>query len=103
MSAVVILGGYYRRYFGGRPETSPTECVRADAPPMMIVHGDHDSVVPVADARRFVEELRAVAKEPVVYAELPGGQHGFDLYYSPRFGAVINAVEAFAAHAVAEG
>lgn len=96
VSAVVVLGGYYLRYFDGRPQTSPTEAVRADAPPVLVVHGDHDSVVPVVDARRFVEALRAVSERPVVYAELPGGQHGFDLYYSLRFGAVINAVEAFA-------
>ena len=103
VSAVVALGGYLRRYFDGRPETSPTECARPDAPPVMVVHGDHDSVVPVADARRFAERLRETSKQTVVYAELPGGQHGFDLYYSPRFGAVINGVEAFAARAFAVG
>jgi hypothetical protein len=33
----------------------------------------------------------------VVYAELPGAQHAFDLFHSVRFDAVVNAVEAFAA------
>jgi acetyl esterase/lipase len=101
VSAVIALGGYLGRYFDGGPETSPTGCVRPDAPPVMVVHGDHDSVVPVDDARRFAGRLREVSEQTVVYVELPGGQHGFDLYYSPRFGAVINGVEAFAARAFA--
>lgn len=96
VSAVVGLGGYWGRYFGRGPETSPTETVGADAPPVMVVHGDHDSVVPVENARLFAGRLRSVSHAPVVYAELPGGQHGFDLFWSPRFTAVVNAVEAFA-------
>jgi hypothetical protein len=33
----------------------------------------------------------------VVYAELPGAQHAFDLFHSLRFEAVVDAIEAFAA------
>ena len=40
--------------------------------------------------------LRSVSANPVVYAELPGGQHTFDLYRSIRFGYVVNGIEAFA-------
>jgi hypothetical protein len=36
----------------------------------------------------------------VVYAELPGGQHGSDRFYSPRFAAVINGIQAFVEQAV---
>ena len=50
---------------------------------------------PRARAREFVEQLRSVSREPVVYAELPGGQHTFDLYNSPRFDALIAGIEAF--------
>ncbi|MFI2485632.1 alpha/beta hydrolase [Promicromonospora kroppenstedtii] len=101
VSAVVSLGGYLGRYFDDRPETSPTESVRPDSPPVMVVHGTHDSLVPVADARRFAERLRADSRNLVVHAELPGAHHGFDLYWSPRFAAVVNAVEAFTAEAFA--
>ena len=51
----------------------------------------------VEDARRFVEELRRTSSNPVVYAELPGAQHGFDLFRSRRLETVIDAIEAFAA------
>jgi len=55
-----------------------------------------DSLVDVEDARGFVEQLRATSSNPVVYAELPGAQHGFDLIRSRRFDTVIDAIEAFA-------
>jgi hypothetical protein len=50
----------------------------------------------VEDARRFVEHLGLTSPNPVVYAELPGAQHGFDFFYSIRFEAVIDGIEAFA-------
>ena len=40
---------------------------------------------------------RAPRRSPVVYAELPGAQHSFDLFGSVRFEEVVDAVEAFAA------
>jgi acetyl esterase/lipase len=99
VSAVVGLGGYYGAYFDGGPDGDPLTHAHAGAPPFLIVHGGHDTVVPVAGARRFAEGLQAVSAQPVVYVELPGAQHGFDLFHSPRFEAVVNTVEAFATHA----
>jgi acetyl esterase/lipase len=75
--------------------SSPHAHVRPDAPPFLVVHGDRDSIVPVEDARAFVQRLRSVSTNPVVYAELPGAQHGFDLFRSIRFDAVVDAVECF--------
>jgi acetyl esterase/lipase len=54
--------------------------------------------VPVTEARRFVERLRAVSKAPVVYAELPGAQHAFDVFPSIRSAHVTRATERFADH-----
>jgi acetyl esterase/lipase len=62
-----------------------------------VAHGDHDTVVLVEDARDFVERLRNTSTNPVVYAELPGAQHTFDLFHSMRFDTVVDAIEAFAA------
>src|SRR5690606_24174822 len=89
VSAVVGLGGYWGRYFGRGRETSPTETVHPDVPPVLVAHGDHDSVVHVDNARAFARRLRTVCPDRAVYAELPGAQHGFDLFWSPRFTAVV--------------
>ena len=70
---------------------------RGDLPPMLIVHGQNDMLIPAADVRAFVERVRAVSGRPVSYAELPGAHHNFDMYESIRSAAVNKAVEQFAA------
>ena len=98
VSAVVGLGGYYGPYFGRGDDTDPFAQAHADAPPVMIVHGDHDSLVHISIARAFAKRLREVSCR-TVYAELPGAHHGFDVFHSPRFDAVVDSVEAFATRA----
>lgn len=75
---------------------SPLARVNPDAPPFFVIHGAHDSLVPAAEAREFARRLRAVSKSPVVYAELPGTQHAFDVFPSIRTAHVIRAAERFA-------
>jgi len=76
-------------------DATPLLRVTADAPPFFVIHGAHDSLVPVAEARELVRRLREVSKEPVVYAELPGAQHAFDVFHSIRSAHVIRGVERF--------
>ena len=74
---------------------SPLARVRADAPPFFVIHGSSDSLVEVAQARAFVDALRAVSHEPVAYAELPGTQHAFDVFPSIRSAHVVRGVDRF--------
>lgn len=74
---------------------SPLYRVSADAPPFFVLHGRNDSLVPVADARAFVDALRDVAKNPVGYAELVGAQHAFDVFTSIRSAGVVRGVARF--------
>lgn len=76
-------------------EASPIYRVHADAPPFLVVHGDADSLVPPEDAHRFVERLREATDSPILYAEMRGGQHAFDLIPSLRTAPVIEAIERF--------
>jgi acetyl esterase/lipase len=76
-------------------KTSPMDLVRPDAPPFFVIHGSLDILVPVGEARKFVEMLRAVSESPVVYAELPGAQHAFEVFPSLRTIHVIGAVDRF--------
>jgi acetyl esterase/lipase len=98
VTAAISLYGYY----GGlrtrqRSRSSPLAFVGKDAPPFFVAHGDRDTIVLVEEARLFVARLRSTSSSPVVYAELPGAQHGFDLFHSLRFEQVVDAIEAFAA------
>ena len=62
-----------------------------------MIHGDHDTFTPVEGARCLVKRLHARSTQPIVYAELPGAQHSFDLFHSIRFDTAVNAIETFAA------
>ncbi len=78
-------------------QASPLSHVRTDAPPFFVVHGTSDSLVPVGEARAFVKALREKSREPVLYAELPGAQHAFEIFRSVRTLRVNYAVERFLA------
>ena len=95
VTAVVGLGGYYGPLDAARPETSPLAYARDDAPPFLLLHGDHDSVVPVQCAREFAVALRAISDAPVELIELPGAQHAFDHFQTLRTAPVADAIEAF--------
>ncbi|WKN58884.1 alpha/beta hydrolase [Rhodococcus opacus] len=74
---------------------SPLAHLRADAPPFFVIHGTSDSLIPVAEARIFADELRQVSDNPVVYTELKGAQHAFDVFPSIRSISVTQAVGRF--------
>ncbi len=78
--------------------SSPLDRVHEDAPAFFIIHGDTDTLAPVDDARVFTESLRRKSKQPVLYAELPGAQHAFEVFHSLRSQAAVDAVERFAEH-----
>ena len=66
-------------------------------PPMLVVHGEKDMLISAAAVRGFAERVRAVSSHPVIYAELPGAHHDFDMFESIRSAAVNKAVEQFTA------
>lgn len=102
-SSAVVAGicmyGYYGRYYGRGPSeptpSTPLALDPAKAPPMLLSHGTLDTYTSVEDARALADRLRSGSRNPVVYAELPGGQHGFDLFRSWRMQAVLDGVDAF--------
>jgi len=79
-------------------QASPMSRVRAGAPPFFVIHGDRDTLVPVDEARRFVAAFAGLSCGPVVYAEIPGAQHAFEIFPSLRTAFVIHGVERFLAY-----
>ena len=95
VTAVVSLYGYYGPVRSSPQLSSPMALDAHGAPPFFVIHPERDTLVIVDDARAFVEHIRETSSSPVVYAELPGAQHAFDYFYSIRFEAVIDGIEAF--------
>jgi acetyl esterase/lipase len=74
---------------------SPMSQVSESAPPFFVIHGRNDRLVPVEEARHFVQLLRERSKAPVVYAELPGAQHAFEIFHSLRTSHAVDAIGRF--------
>jgi acetyl esterase/lipase len=89
----------FKRTMAEDPElyraASPFHRVHPGAPPFLVFHGDEDSLVPVEDARAFVERLAAVSHSPARLVELPGAEHAFDLFPSLRTARVVEGIERF--------
>ncbi|WP_299022742.1 alpha/beta hydrolase [uncultured Dietzia sp.] len=96
IAGAIGLYGYYGRLGSEtRDASDPVRHPASGAPPVAVIHGTHDTYTPVRGSRRLVRHLRAGSPNPVVYAELPGAQHGFDVVRSPRYLAVVHAVARF--------
>jgi acetyl esterase/lipase len=76
-------------------KASPIARVHVDAPPFLVIHGTGDTVIPVEQARSFVERLRSVSRSVVSYIELPGAGHGFDMTDGARTGSMATAIGLF--------
>jgi acetyl esterase/lipase len=88
-----------KRRFADAPEefekASPRWRLGEHAPPFLIFHGTRDSLAPFAAAERFRDDLRRVTRAPVVWVELPGAQHAFEVFPSVRAAAAVHGVEQF--------
>jgi acetyl esterase/lipase len=56
---------------------SPIDQDVDDSPPFLIVHGTHDTLVPIEEGLQFVNVLRAAGR-PVDFVPVYGAQHAFD-------------------------
>jgi acetyl esterase/lipase len=78
-------------YLGGTPKdvpdryaaASPVLHVTAAAPPMLLIHGDGDRLVPLDQSRRLAAALEA-AGVPHRLIDVPAARHGFDFQAGPR-------------------
>ncbi|MCM4078894.1 alpha/beta hydrolase family protein [Paractinoplanes hotanensis] len=97
MTAVIGMYGYDGRTDSQLPSSSPHAHLHDGAPPLLLLHGERDSVVPVQWTRGFARAWADVSEQPVVYTELRGAQHSFDYFDSLRGRVAVDQIEAFAA------
>lgn len=71
----------------------PRTYASADSPPMLLVHGDADALVPIKESRRLLRALREAGAR-VSLVEVPGAVHAFTVHPTP---ASMRALQA-AAH-----
>jgi acetyl esterase/lipase len=91
----VVVGRKLSKHADVFRKASPIAWVHKDAPPFLVIHGTGDSVIPVEQARCFVEKLRAASHSAVSYVELPGAGHAFDMIDGARTGSMATAIGLF--------
>ncbi|MGV0810884.1 alpha/beta hydrolase [Mycolicibacterium boenickei] len=91
----VVVGRKIDRHPEIYRQASPIAQIHPDAPPFLVIHGTGDSVIPVAQARSFVDRLKAVSRSEVGYIELPGAGHAFDMTDGARTGAMATSIGLF--------
>lgn len=92
----VVAGADVRTDRAVYDAASPFGVIHPGAPPFLVCHGTGDNLVSVVQARGFVLALRDAAQpETVVYVELPGAPHAFDVVRSVRTTAALDGVERF--------
>ena len=74
---------------------SPVAQIHEDAPPYMVFHGTHDSLAVVNEGRVFSQKLREVSKNPVIYVEMPGAEHAWEIVHSLRTEHTVDGVHRF--------
>jgi acetyl esterase/lipase len=75
----VVVGRSQSRHPELFAAASPLARIHEDAPPFFLIHGEHDTIIPVDEARAFHAQLEAVSRNPVEYCEIPRAGHAFDL------------------------
>lgn len=94
----VVVKRSLSRHPGIFRDASPLARIHPGAPPFLVIHGSSDLIIPVTEARTFVERLRPVSASAVSYLELPGAAHAFDLIDGARTAAVTAAIGLFLDH-----
>lgn len=73
----VVMKARYRDAPEAYEAVSPIDHVGDDTPPVLLVHGTHDTLVPFGEARLFERTLRDAGR-PVDVIPVHGAQHAYD-------------------------
>jgi acetyl esterase/lipase len=91
----VVLRRRYRDAAELYHALSPVRWASREAPPMLLVHGIHDHVVPIRESRLFAEKLRQAGAPTVHLLEVPLGPHAFEVFPSPLHQRAVRVIVRF--------
>ena len=73
---VPMIGGLAKDHPDRVKLLSPTRHLTADSPPILLIHGDQDSVLPIALSKHFMDTARRKSARAKLLT-VRGGEHGF--------------------------
>ena len=81
--AARLIGGPISKNKDKARKASPITYVSHDAAPFLILHGDKDKIVPMAQSERFAEALKKAGVEVTLHV-VKGSGHGDEKFESPE-------------------
>ena len=79
--------------FGDSRRYSPASYIAGSLPPLLLIHGTADPIVPVAGVDDYVEKVKAAGSTDVTYLRIEGGDH--DVAYDDSMEPSMNAITQF--------
>lgn len=79
--------------FGDSERFSPASYIAASLPPLLLIHGTADPIVPVAGVDDYVEKVKAAGSTDVTYLRIEGGDH--DVAYDDSMEPSLDAITRF--------
>ncbi len=70
-------------------EASPLSHIRPDAPPLMLMHGTHDRVIPYTFTEEFAERYRTVTGRDAKLVIIPGAGHSDPVFKDEKASATV--------------
>ncbi|MCF7802809.1 MAG: alpha/beta hydrolase [Candidatus Marinimicrobia bacterium] len=75
------------------PKYWPINYIAADHPPMLLIHGTADKIVPIDPVDEFVKQMRSAGMDDLTYMRIDSGNHG--VAYEYHLDQTDPAIEAF--------
>ena len=79
--------------FGDSERFSPASYISAEMPPLLLIHGTADPIVPIGPIDEYVAALEAAGAPDVSYVRIDGGDH--DVAYDDSMERSMNAITEF--------
>jgi len=75
--------------------SQPLTYLHPKVPPILLVHGENDSLIPIEEARNFLAHLQAAGVTRVHLCEIPLAPHAFELMPTPLHQRAVRIVRDF--------
>ncbi len=89
----------FKRRFRDEPEVfrnaQPLSYLSDKVPPILLIHGENDSLVPIEEARSFYEHLSRAGASRVHLCEIPLAVHAFEIAPSPLHQRAVRIIRSF--------
>ncbi len=87
----------YREHAEVFRRAQPVSYLSSEIPPLLLIHGEHDVMIPIIEAQTFYQRLKEAGARRVHLCEVPLATHAFELSPTPLQQRTQRIIEGFLA------